>query len=52
VQAVRVNHSSGYERLDDAALETVRDYWHYQVPERPDKPKVIWFTTKITFVLE
>ena len=43
--------SSGFERLDQAALETVRR-WRYVAGRRHGVPEAMWFNVPIRFVLE
>lgn len=43
--------SSGYDRLDRAALETVRR-WRYVPGKRNGIPEAMWFNVPINFVLE
>lgn len=47
----QVRDSSGYERLDRAALETVRK-WRYVPGKRAGVPEAMWFNVPINFVLE
>lgn len=46
-----VRHSSGYERLDQAALQTVLK-WRYLPARRNGTPEAMWFNIPINFVLE
>lgn len=46
-----VRHSSGYERLDQAALQTVLK-WRYLPARRNGVPEAMWFNVPINFVLE
>jgi protein TonB len=46
-----VRQSSGYPRLDQAALETVRK-WRYVPGKRDGVPEAMWFNVPINFVLE
>ena len=46
-----VKQSSGYDRLDRAALETVRK-WRYVPGKRAGVPEAMWFDVPIHYVLE
>lgn len=46
-----VKTSSGYDRLDRAALETVRK-WRYVPGKRAGVPEAMWFDVPIHYVLE
>jgi protein TonB len=46
-----IRTSSGYERLDQAALQTVRR-WRYLPGKRAGVPEAMWFNIPIQFVLE
>lgn len=48
---VEVRRSSGYERLDRVAQETVRD-WRFVPGKRNGVPEAMWFNVPINFVLE
>ena len=50
-QDAQLKTSSGYERLDNAALETVRK-WRYVPGKRGGVPETMWFDVPINFVLE
>jgi protein TonB len=50
-QQAEVRTSSGYERLDQAALATVRS-WRYVPGTRNGTPEAMWFNVPINFVLE
>lgn len=50
-QAAEIRQSSGYDRLDQAALETVRR-WRYVPGKRGGVPEAMWFNVPINFVLE
>mgnify|MGYP006161488351 FL=1 len=52
-QATRaeVRTSSGYERLDQTALQTVQR-WRYVPGKRAGVPEAMWFNVPINFVLE
>lgn len=47
----QVSKSSGYDRLDRTALETVRK-WRYVPGKRNGVPEDMWFNVPINFVLE
>lgn len=47
----QLRQSSGYERLDQVALETVRR-WRYVPGKRNGVPEAMWFNVPINFVLE
>ncbi len=51
-QEARIQRSSGFERLDDVALETARDRWRYVPGTRGGVPEAMWFNVPINFVLE
>ena len=51
-QEARIQRSSGYERLDQVALETARDRWRYVPGTRGGTPEAMWFNVPINFVLE
>jgi len=46
-----IRTSSGYERLDQAALQTVQR-WRYLPGKRAGVPEAMWFNIPIQFVLE
>jgi len=48
----RLQRSSGFERLDQVALETARDRWRYVPGTRDGVPEAMWFNVPINFVLE
>lgn len=50
-QQAEIRTSSGYERLDRAALATVRG-WRYVPGKRNGIPEAMWFNVPINFVLE
>ena len=50
-QQAEIRSSSGYERLDQAALATVRS-WRYVPGTRNGVPEAMWFNVPINFVLE
>jgi len=51
-QEAHLQRSSGYERLDQVALETARDRWRYVPGTRGGTPEAMWFNVPINFVLE
>lgn len=50
-QQVELRRSSGYERLDRVALDTVRR-WRFVPGKRNGVPEAMWFNVPINFVLE
>ncbi len=46
-----IRTSSGYPRLDEAALETVQR-WRYVPGQRAGQPEAMWFNVPIRFVLD
>jgi len=46
-----IRQSSGYERLDQTALQTVQR-WRYVPGKRAGVPEAMWFNVPISFVLE
>jgi protein TonB len=50
-QKVELRQSSGFERLDQSALETVMK-WRYVPGKRDGVPEAMWFNVPITFKLE
>lgn len=46
-----IRTSSGYDRLDQAALRTVQE-WTYVPGKVNGEPKAMWFNVPINFVLE
>ncbi len=50
-QQAEIRTSSGYDRLDLAALATVRQ-WRYVPGTRNGMPEAMWFNVPINFVLE
>lgn len=46
-----IKRSSGYERLDQTALQTVQR-WRYAPGKRNGVPESMWFDIPINFVLE
>ncbi|MCK9515305.1 MAG: energy transducer TonB [Ottowia sp.] len=51
-QQASVRQSSGYARLDQVALKTVRDRWRYKPGTRAGVPEAMWFDVPINFLLE
>ncbi len=49
-QKAEIKQSSGFERLDQAALSTVL-LWHYVPGKRGGVPEAMWFNVPITFEL-
>lgn len=50
-QQAQVEQSSGFARLDQAALSTV-GHWRYVPGKRAGVPEAMWFNVPINFVLE
>jgi protein TonB len=50
-QQAEVRRSSGFERLDQAALQTVLK-WRYIPGKRGGVPEAMWFNVPLNFVLE
>jgi len=50
-EQAEIRTSSGYERLDQAALQTVRS-WRFVPGTRNGVPEAMWFNVPIHFVLE
>ena len=50
-QKAEIKTSSGFERLDQAALATVRS-WRYVPGKRGGVPEAMWFAVPINFVME
>ena len=50
-EQAEIRSSSGYERLDQAALQTVLR-WRYVPARRNGVPETMWFNVPINFVLE
>ncbi|MDP3137817.1 MAG: energy transducer TonB, partial [Burkholderiaceae bacterium] len=48
----RVTRSSGFERLDQAALNAVLRDWRFVPGKRGGVPEAMWFNVPINFVLE
>jgi len=51
-QDARIQKSSGYERLDQVALDTARNRWRYKPGTRDGVPEAMWFNVPLNFVLE
>ena len=51
-QEARVQRSSGFERLDQVALETARDVWRYRPGTRNGVPEAMWFNVPLDFRLD
>jgi len=52
VKEVKVRQSSGFKILDESALRTVRDRWHFLPARLNDKPVTSWVEVPIRFVLK
>jgi len=50
-QRVEIAHSSGFQLLDDAALETVRERWRFVPAMRAGAAVESWVTVPIRFAL-
>lgn len=50
-EQAEIRTSSGYDRLDKAALETVQR-WRYSPGKRHGTPEAMWFNVPVHFVLE
>ena len=50
-EKAEIRTSSGYPRLDEAALETVQR-WRYVPGQRAGRPEAMWFNVPIRFVLD
>ena len=50
-EQAEIRTSSGYDRLDKAALETVQR-WRYVPGKRLGSPEAMWFNVPVRFVLE
>jgi len=50
-QKAEIRTSSGFDRLDQAALATVQR-WRYVPGKRDGVPEAMWFNIPINFVLE
>ena len=50
-EKTEIRTSSGYQRLDEAALETVQR-WRYVPGQRAGQPEAMWFNVPIRFVLD
>lgn len=51
-QDARIQRSSGFDRLDEVALDTARNRWRYVPGTRNGQPEAMWFNVPINFVLE
>lgn len=51
VQKAEIRKSSGFERLDDSALNTVKN-WRYVPGKRAGVVEAMWFSVPINYVLE
>jgi periplasmic protein TonB len=50
VGEIKLNRSSGFPRLDNAALQAVKN-WKYVPAKRGDKPIPFWYVQPVSFVL-
>lgn len=50
VGQIKLNKSSGFPRLDNAALQAVKT-WKYVPAKRGDKPIAFWYVQPVSFVL-
>ena len=50
-EQAEIRSSSGYARLDEAALETVKR-WRYVPGQRAGLAQAMWFNVPIRFVLD
>jgi protein TonB len=50
-QKADIKTTSGYERLDQAALNAVQR-WRYVPARRAGVPEAMWFNVPVNFVLE
>ncbi|HEX4879821.1 MAG TPA: energy transducer TonB [Limnobacter sp.] len=50
VGEIKLNKSSGFDRLDNAALQAVKT-WKYVPAKRGDKPIPYWYVQPVSFVL-
>ena len=50
-RAIEIHTTSGFERLDDAAVETVKR-WKFVPARQGDKPVAAWVLVPISFSLE
>lgn len=50
-EKAEIHTSSGYARLDEAALKTVQR-WRYVPGKRAGQPEAMWFNVPIRFVLD
>ena len=51
-QDARIERSSGFDRLDQVALETARDRWRYRPGTRNGVPEAMWYRVPINFTLD
>ena len=51
-QDVTLHKSSGYDRLDQSALDTLRTKWRFVPGKRGGVPEAMWHVVPIVFVLE
>ncbi len=51
-QDARIQRSSGFDRLDQVALETARDRWRYVPGTRNGVPEAMWFNVPLNFRLD
>ncbi len=51
VGEIKLKRSSGFERLDEAAIRAVRR-WKYQPARRGDQPIAWWYVQPIVFFLD
>ena len=51
-QDARLQRSSGFDRLDDWALQAARDRIRYVPGTRNGVPEAMWFNVPLNFVLE
>ncbi len=50
VGEIKLNKSSGFPRLDNAALQAVKN-WKYVPAKRGNKPIAFWYVQPVSFVL-
>ena len=50
VGEIKLNRTSGFPRLDNAALQAVKS-WKYVPAKRGDKPIPYWYVQPVSFVL-
>ena len=51
-QDARIQRSSGFDRLDQIALETARDRWRYRPQTRNGVAEAKWFDVPLNFTLD